>query len=86
VLDPTTLNVYTYQHVRGGLTVSVPVTTDPSAVGVMTENPMSFGPNSIYQLNYFDPLSQGTTVISVEVPLGFSQPSNYRQITVTVNP
>jgi hypothetical protein len=85
-LDPTTLNFYTPQNVRGGLTVSVPVSTDNSAVGVMTVNPMSFGPNSYNLLNEFDPVGVGTTVITVDAPPGFSQPSNYRQATVTVNP
>lgn len=86
VLDPTTLNYYTNQNVRGGLTVSVPVSTDNSAVGVVTVNPMSFGPNAANQLNQFDPVGVGTTVITVAVPAGFSQPSNYRQLTAIVNP
>jgi hypothetical protein len=88
VLDPATLNYYTYgQPIRGGLTVNVPVTTDASAVGTMTVSPVSLGPNTYYtNATAFHPVGAGTTVVSVGVPSTFSMPSNYRQITVVVNP
>jgi hypothetical protein len=87
VLDPTTLNYYTWgQGIRGGLTVNVPVTTDSAAVGTITTSPVTFTPNTSNVATQFDPVGAGTTVISVGVPASFSTPSNYRQITVTVNP
>jgi hypothetical protein len=83
-LNPTTLNVATYQHLRGGLTVSVDLTNSDDIVGTLAINPLVFGPNELWKNTEFDPLVAGTTDISVLTPAGFDTSSNRTTITATV--
>jgi hypothetical protein len=89
-LNPTTLNFEGNEQVRGGLTVNVTVTaTDQSGgpgVGTITTSPLVFTGGTTSQSTLFDPAVAGTSVITVGVPTGFDTPSNFRQISVTVNP
>jgi uncharacterized repeat protein (TIGR01451 family) len=88
-LEPTTLNWITGQQVRGGVTVSVPVTvadqTGGPGVGAITTTPLTFTGTESSESTAFNPAVPGTAVISVGVPPGFDTPSNARQITATVN-
>ena len=88
LLDPTTLNYYTWgQPIRGGLSnIQVPVTSDNTAVGTITTSPVVFNAGDLNLATQFDPVGAGTAVISVGVPAGFSTPSNYGTATATVNP
>jgi len=86
-LNPSTLNFELNQAVRGGFTISVPVTAvdqSGSGVGVITVSPLAFTANQSAQITAFDPVNVGTSLISVGVPSGFARPSNFRQITATV--
>ena len=88
VLDPTTLNYAGTQSLRGGLTVSVPVTNSDPTVGAIVGSPAVFNGGDGY-LNAsvaFDPNAAGTSTIGLITPPGFTTPSNYQQITATVNP
>jgi hypothetical protein len=83
-LLPGTLVFQENETVRAGLTVPVTISSSNAAVGIITPNPLSFGP-SVGTLNtQFDPLGEGTTVIEVTTPSGFDASSNFRQITATV--
>ncbi len=84
-LNPTTLNVATFQALRPGLTVDVPVTSSDPSVGGITVSPLTFVGGDTLKDTAFDPLSTGATVLSVGVPAGFDTPSNSRLITATVN-
>jgi len=79
-------NLAAYQALRGGLNVSVPVTSSNTAVGVITTSPVDFPGGSSTVATEFDPVAVGSTVISVLPPVGspFSTPSNYQKITATV--
>lgn len=83
-LNPTTLAIQQIQSIRGGLTVDVPVTSSDTAVGVITTSPLSFAENVSFVNGSFDPLTAGTSTISVVQPTGFSTPSNFQSIVATV--
>ncbi len=87
LLDATTLNIARQQAVRGGLTVSVPITSSDTTVGTITGSPVSFQSGDTFNSTaFFHPLKAGTSAVSVGVPAGFSTPSNGRQGTATVTP
>lgn len=63
---------YTVQAVRAGLVVEVPLSSSNSSVGVITNSSLTFTGGQTSQTTQFDPLSSGTTVITVTQPTGFS--------------
>jgi hypothetical protein len=85
-------NAYgSYQEVRGGLTVPVPVTSSNTAVGVITVSPVNVSAtqnNSDFNLDAisaFDPLANGLINVAITQPAGFetiSNPSNNARVTV----
>lgn len=83
-LYPTTLLVQSWQRVRGGITVEVPLTSSDPGVGTIVTSPIVFanGDNSVDA--FFDPVGPGTTTLSVGVPDGFSTPKNNQSIVATV--
>jgi hypothetical protein len=88
-LNPTTLNSDTSQVVRGGISVSVPVTATTltgSGVGTITTSPVVFNANTNFVNTQFDPAAAGTASIAAGLPTGFDRPSDRQQITATVNP
>jgi hypothetical protein len=85
-LDPTTRNFAQLQEIRGGLSVPVTVTSGTPSVGTITTSPVTLGSGSQTANTQFDPAAVGTTQITVGVPAGFDTPSNFRQVTATVNP
>jgi hypothetical protein len=88
-LTAGTLTYASQQAVRPaglGLTlpIAVSVTSSNASTGVITISPLSFGAN-VQQVNTaFDPLTAGTTTVSIVPPAGFDTPSDHRQMTVTV--
>jgi hypothetical protein len=83
-LSPGTLTFVTAQALRGGLTVSVPVTSSNTNVGTITVSPVVFNAGAGQGLTEFDPQNVGTTTIALETPAGFSTPSNLQQIMATL--
>src|SRR5439155_22511238 len=95
---PTSLTLFPYttlfrsfvpaifgQSVRGGLTVSVPVTSGTPAVGTIVGSPAVFSPGDTENLaTAFAPLATGISLLRVGVPAGFSPPASAAQITATV--
>ena len=74
-LDPSTNNWAADQSVRGGLTVDVPVASSDSAVGAIINTPIRFGPNESQQSSIFDPVTPGSTIVSITQPPGFQAPA-----------
>jgi len=86
-LNATTLNFAAYQPLRGGLTASVPIVSSNTTVGTIVGSPAAFAPNvNTVTTAAFNPAAAGTTLVSLTPPTGFSTPSNFQKITVTVNP
>lgn len=83
-LNPTTLAIQQIQSIRGGLSVDVPVTSSDTAVGTVTNSPLTFTGNISALNGSFDPLTAGTTTIAVTQPAGFSTPNNFQSIEATV--
>ena len=83
-LLPGTLVFQENETVRAGLTVPVTISSSNAAAGIVTPNPLSFGPGVGTINAQFDPLAEGTTVVAATPPSGFDAPSNFRQITATV--
>lgn len=85
-LDPATLAPTTWQHVRGGLSVSVPISSSDPAVGVMTIDPVVFLGGDLANSSAFDPIAVGTATVSIGTPAGFDTPSTSQSISATVSP
>ncbi len=86
VLNPGTLTAYTIgQQVSPTAgNVSVPIVSSDTGVGTITTSPIIFMPGSSYVQTNFQPVATGTTTITIQTPTGFSTPSQYTQITGTV--
>jgi len=74
------------QAVRGGLSgVQVPILSSIPSVGDIIGSPLVFnGGVSSVSSAQFDPVALGSTLVSVEAPVGFSTPSNLRTRTFNV--
>lgn len=86
-LLPATLQYQAPQPLRPGASASVSVTaTDASGTGVgtITISPLAFTAGQGVAITAFDPASAGSSVIAVQTPPGFTQPSNLRVVTATV--
>jgi hypothetical protein len=54
-------------------------------VGTITISPLVFNGGDSQQSTAFDPVSVGSSNITISAPAGFSTPGNYQQITATVS-
>jgi len=72
------------QSVRGGLMINVPVTSSNPAVGAITASPLGFSGGTGFAITQFDPLTSGSTTITVGTPTGFSTPATERSRLATV--
>ncbi len=83
-LTPGSLTVGTLQPLRAGFTADVAVASSDPAVGTLT-SPVTFTGGESQDTASFDPLTGGTTTLSLTQPAGFEVPSNRnQQITATV--
>ncbi len=71
-LNPDTSFSGAWQPLRGGATASVPVASSNTAVGTITNSPLSFVGNTSLLSATFDPASQGTATVSITQPPGFT--------------
>jgi trimeric autotransporter adhesin len=85
-LTPGTLTIVSYPlEVNPGLgAISVPITSSDKTVGTITTSPIVFNAGDSSDTSSFQPLAVGTSTISIGTPTGFSTPSQYQQITATV--
>jgi len=78
------LNPVDPQAVRGGLTVEVAVASATPATGTITGSPVSFTGGVGTATAQFQPVSFGTSLISLTVPTGFTAAASGGTLTVTV--
>lgn len=84
-LDPETGRAadITVSPLRPGLEVTVTLRSSNPAVGTV-ETPLTIYPGTNRALGHFIPLAEGTTVISVDTPAGFSTPMNAIKVPANV--
>jgi VCBS repeat-containing protein len=83
-LTPT-LAPSTEQEVRGGISVSVDVTSSNTTVGSIVVSPLTFAGGGASTLTaLFDPHVVGVTTLSKSTPAGFSTPSTSHTVVATV--
>ncbi|WP_455202061.1 hypothetical protein, partial [Kaarinaea lacus] len=64
------------QEVRGGYSVSVPLSNSDDSVGTISTNNVTFtGGTGYQQIIEFDAIASGTTTLSLAQPAGFTQPA-----------
>jgi hypothetical protein len=87
-LDPSSRVIISTQEIRGGMSVAVPVASSNTAVGILTDTEVSFpGGVSLQRSTQFDPISAGSTTLTLTQPAGFDAPfTSQLQITATVTP
>jgi hypothetical protein len=73
------------QQVRGGQPVVVNVTSSNTAVGTISTSPLTIAGGAVSMATEFQPVSPGETTLAVNVPRGFSAPSQYAGLSATVN-
>jgi hypothetical protein len=84
-LNPSTLAPQTAEAVAGGSTVNVPIGDSVPAFGTISGSPAVIAGGASSNLIVFQPVSTGTTQLSVTTPGGFSTPSTGSSLNVTVN-
>jgi hypothetical protein len=94
--SPNTINVYTATlntnlglqnlnlPLNPGITATVVVTDSAPSVGTISPAALVFANNDSTHSYTFQPVSAGTTNLSISTPAGFSTPSNYQTGTATV--
>jgi plastocyanin len=93
-LNSSTLAYQESQEVRGGLVVSVEITSSDPGVGTISDSPIfvqSIADGNVSEAGrtLFDPIAAGQSVIEIVPPLGWHQPANGgtdRLVVVTVTP
>ena len=85
-LNPQTLNVdQFFLPVSPGVApISVPITSSSTAVGTITKSPVIFNPGDTGQSTTFQPVSAGTSNLTLGTPAGYTTPAQYQQIVATV--
>jgi hypothetical protein len=84
-LNPGTLAFMQEQRLRAGLTVDISAASSDTNVGTIT-SPLQYTGNVSRVNGVFDPLTAGTTELTMTQPAGFEIPANINQtITATVN-
>ena len=85
-LDPS-LNYVETQGLRGGFSVSVPVSSLITTVGQVSPTTLNFTPADTAYTTTFTALGVGNTLVSAGVPTGFSTPAaGANGITANVSP
>jgi hypothetical protein len=86
VLNPSSLTVQNFQlPLNPGVgPVTVPVVNSNPTVGTLASSALVFNTGDSYQQTTFTPVSAGTANLTLGVPMGFSTPAQYTQITATV--
>lgn len=81
VLLPGSLDVYDVQSLRPGVTVQVPIVSSDTTVGTVA-SPVSVTGGS--GTTTFHAVASGTANLTISTPSGYSTPSAFQQVTVTV--
>jgi hypothetical protein len=78
------LNFAELQEVRGDLSVTVGISSSLPSVGTITVPQLVFAGGTSSAQTQFDPVSIGTTLLSIAQPAGFSAPSQHGSLAATV--
>lgn len=70
--------------VNPGSPITVPLTDSAPTIGTITPTSVVFNAGNASQQFSFQPVSAGSTNITIGTPAGFSTPSQYQQLAVTV--
>jgi hypothetical protein len=72
---------------RGGISVSVPVTSSSTGVGTISSSPVTLNAGATNATTQFQPVTSGTATLSLGAPsiAGFSTPSSQIQVLATVS-
>lgn len=84
ILSPGTGAVLGYGAITPAASVSVTVGSSNTAVGTITNSPLTFGANGNSATANFHSVGGGATNVSLTTPSGFSTPSSGQQITATI--
>lgn len=84
-LDPSTGEFVSIQPLAGGQSVSIFLNNSVPSVGSVV-SPVTLTGGNDTVTSTFKPLSQGSTLISVNTPSGFTQPARFTFISAQVNP
>ncbi len=85
VLDPNSLSVINYLNLNPNVgPINVPVISSAPAVGTISTSPVPVPAGNYYGSTTFQPVSAGTSNITLGTPAGFSTPSNYNTVNATV--
>jgi len=84
-LDPVTLNCAVFQGTRGGLIVSVDVSSSAPSVGIV-DGPVVFAGGGSSESQTFSPLTPGTADFTIQTPVGFDTPSQRQTRSIDVAP
>jgi hypothetical protein len=72
------------QQVAGGRPVNVNVASSNTAIGTITTSAVKIGGGSTNATTLFQPVTEGDTALSVNVPSGFSTPAEFTTVTAKV--
>ena len=87
-LNPGNLSTVALQPLRGGLPVELPASNSDNQVGTISTDLITFtggGPADGTPALQFVPANEGSTVVSIGTPEGFSTPSNGQSRTINVS-
>jgi len=84
-LDPSTNTYVQTQQLAGGQTVNISFNNSSPGIGTVT-SPVTLTGGKDTVNTPFTPLSQGTTVLSVNTPAGFTQSATSTSLTAQVKP
>jgi len=84
VMLDSSLNFVDYQPIRAGFSTSVSVTSSDTTVGSITSSPVTLSGNVGFGFTQFDPLKNGTTLLSIDTPAGFSTPAQGTSLTAQI--
>ena len=74
---------FTVRPLRAGVSAMVVLTSSDPAVGTV-ESPLTIQPGTSRALGKFTPLREGTTVLSISTPPGFTRPGNATSVPAIV--
>src|ERR1019366_5932414 len=73
------------QQLRGGISENINVISGNTTVGTISTSPVTIAAGGFTASTQFQPLSAGTSVVSVNVPTGFDTPAQDTSVTATIN-
>lgn len=83
LLDPSGKFV-AFQQVRGGFTAKIRLTSSEASVAGIETDALTIGGGEVSAITLLKPLRAGSTVITVDVPPGFTSPAESKSVTANI--